>query len=64
MPKPRPPTKWEQFAQMKGITKKKRSKLEFDETAGEWRRRFGYKRAGDTEDILIVDAKSTDQVLT
>lgn len=41
LPKPRPQTKWEKFAQKKGIVKKKRSKLAYDETSGEWRRRCG-----------------------
>ena len=38
LPKPRATTKWEIFAQEKGIQKKKRSKREYDEAAGEWRR--------------------------
>lgn len=31
LPKPRELTKWEKFAQKKGIVKKKRSKLQYDE---------------------------------
>ncbi|XP_002965895.2 ribosome biogenesis regulatory protein homolog [Selaginella moellendorffii] len=61
LPKPRPPTKWEQFAQSKGIKKRKRSKLDFDEDAGEWRRRYGYKRVADERDIPVIEAKSTDE---
>ncbi|NXU08861.1 RRS1 protein, partial [Pardalotus punctatus] len=38
-PKPRPPTRWEQFARLKGIRRKKKTSLE-------WRRRWGYRRAG------------------
>nr|XP_056710746.1 ribosome biogenesis regulatory protein homolog [Euleptes europaea] len=47
-PKPRPPTRWEQFARLKGIrpTRKKRGTLVWDEAAKEWRRRWGYRRAG------------------
>lgn len=61
-PQPRAPTRWEAFAARKGIdTKKsKRSKLVFDETEGEWKRRHGYKRANDDADIPIVDAKPGD----
>ena len=60
-PQPRAPTRWEAFAARKGIDKKaKRSKLVFDEGEGEWRRRHGYKRAGDDSDIPIVDAKPGD----
>lgn len=60
LPKPRPPTKWEIFAQRKGIQKRKRSSLEFDETNQEWRRRYGYKRVDDENDIPIVDAGRED----
>lgn len=56
LPKPRPPTKWEIFAQRKGIQKRKRSSVEFDENNQEWRRRYGYKRVDDENDIPIVDA--------
>lgn len=40
LPKPKAQTKWQKFAQKKGIVKKKRSKLAYDETSGEWRRRY------------------------
>uniref|UniRef100_A0A8B9U011 Hydroxyacid-oxoacid transhydrogenase, mitochondrial n=1 Tax=Anas zonorhyncha TaxID=75864 RepID=A0A8B9U011_9AVES len=45
-PKPRPPTRWEQFARLKGIRRRKRTSLVWDEQAKEWRRRWGYRRAG------------------
>lgn len=61
LPKPRPPTKWEKFAQTKGIVKRKRSKLEYDEGAGEYRRRHGYKRVRDDKDELIIEAKPGDE---
>ncbi|KAH7422610.1 hypothetical protein KP509_12G016900 [Ceratopteris richardii] len=64
LPKPRPPTKWEIFAQRKGIKKRKRSKLEFDEQNQEWRRRYGYKRVRDEKDIPIIDAKPSDEIGT
>ena len=41
-------TKWEKFAREKGIVKRKRSKLVFDETSGEWVRRFGFNKASRT----------------
>lgn len=62
LPKPRPPTKWELFAQKKGIKKRKRSKLEFDEQTDEWRRRYGYKRVRDEKDIPIIEAKPSDEL--
>ncbi|XP_015239847.1 PREDICTED: ribosome biogenesis regulatory protein homolog [Cyprinodon variegatus] len=60
-PKPRPPTRWEQFAKLKGIQKKKKTNLVWDETAKEWRRRWGYKRANDdTKEWLIEVPGSSD----
>jgi len=34
IPKPKPPTKWEAFATVKGIKKRKKNKLEWDEVLG------------------------------
>lgn len=64
IPKPRPPTKWEIFAQRKGIQKTKRSKLEWDETAGEWRRRHGYKRVNDESEIPVIEARPDEETGT
>ncbi|KAK9811038.1 hypothetical protein WJX73_008233 [Symbiochloris irregularis] len=62
LPKPREPTKWEKFAQQKGIDKKqKRSKLVYDEGEKEWRRRYGYKRANDPAEIPIIEAKAGEE---
>jgi regulator of ribosome biosynthesis len=58
LPKPKPLTKWQKFAQEKGIRKRKRSKLVFDEDQQEWRRRHGKGRAGDANDLFAVEAKS------
>ncbi|CAJ1082209.1 ribosome biogenesis regulatory protein homolog [Xyrichtys novacula] len=60
-PKPKPPTKWEEFAKLKGIQKKKKTNLVWDETAKEWRRRWGYKRANDgTKEWLIEVPETAD----
>uniref|UniRef100_A0A8C5GPC7 Ribosome biogenesis regulatory protein n=2 Tax=Gouania willdenowi TaxID=441366 RepID=A0A8C5GPC7_GOUWI len=60
-PKQRPPTRWEQFAKLKGIQKKKKTNLVWDETAKEWRRRWGYQRAkDDTKEWLIEVPGSAD----
>lgn len=48
--------------QEKGIRKRKRSKLVFDEEAKEWRRRHGYKRVNDDADVPVIEARSTDKV--
>ncbi|KAL0376113.1 UNVERIFIED_CONTAM: Ribosome biogenesis regulatory protein [Sesamum calycinum] len=61
LPKPRPPTKWELFAEKKGIQKRKKEKLVFDEQTGTWKRRHGYDRVNDDNDIPIIEAKSTDE---
>eukprot|EP00899_Mesostigma_viride_P017971 jgi/Mesvir1/26175/Mv06872-RA.1 len=62
LPKPKPLTKWEKFAKEKGIRKKKKDKVVWDDATGEWRRRYGYKRAGDISDVGVIEAKPTDQV--
>lgn len=45
VPKPRPLTKWQQFAKDKGIIKKKKSKLTWDEQLKKWIPLYGFKRA-------------------
>ncbi|XP_062985926.1 ribosome biogenesis regulatory protein homolog [Elgaria multicarinata webbii] len=64
LPKARPLTKWEQFARLKGIrpTRKKRGTLVWDEAAKEWRRRWGYQRAGGdpSRDWLLEVPDSAD----
>jgi len=47
IPKPKPPTKWELFAQKQGIGNKKRGRMIFDEESKTWKPRFGYKRGND-----------------
>lgn len=60
-PKPKAPTRWEQFAKLKGIQKKKKTNLVWDETAKEWKRRWGYKRAkDDTKEWLIEVPENAD----
>lgn len=63
LPQPRLPTKWEQFAQRKGIQKRKRSSLAFDEGQQTWKRRYGYDRAnpGEVANPIMV-AKPSDKV--
>ena len=64
LPAPRAPTRWEAFAAKKGIQKKKRPTVVWDEDAGEWRRRHGYKRAGDAREVPIIEASAADKVRT
>lgn len=62
LPKPKEMTKWQKFAQQKGITKRKRSKMVLDEASGEYKRRHGYGRANDELDTPIIEAKASDKV--
>ncbi|ERL86708.1 hypothetical protein D910_04114 [Dendroctonus ponderosae] len=45
VPKPKELTKWEQFAKEKGIQKKKKSKLSWDDQLQKWVPLFGFKRS-------------------
>ncbi|KAK6643042.1 hypothetical protein RUM43_004545 [Polyplax serrata] len=45
VPIPRGPTKWEKFAKEKGIVKKKKDKLKWDDILKKWVPLYGYKRA-------------------
>lgn len=44
VPKPKPLTKWQQFAKDKGIQKKKKSKLSWDEQLKKWVPMYGFKK--------------------
>ncbi|KAI4344116.1 hypothetical protein L6164_011384 [Bauhinia variegata] len=60
LPKPKPPTKWELFAQKRGIRNRKKDKIAYDEQSGTWKRTYGYDRANDEEAIPIIEAKMND----
>nr|CAD7463989.1 unnamed protein product [Timema tahoe] len=45
VPKPKPISKWQKYAQEKGITKKRKSKVTWDEVLKKWVPNYGYKRA-------------------
>lgn len=61
VPQEKPPTKWERFAAKKGIkakTRDARRNLAYDETSGEWTRKWGYKglnKKGEDAPIMEVD---------
>ncbi|KAK9475267.1 ribosomal biogenesis regulatory protein [Dipodascopsis tothii] len=61
LPAPKPPTKWEKFAKAKGIqAKEKTGNTVYDETTGEWVRKWGYKgknKATDSQWLVEVDDK-------
>mmetsp|Transcript_11753 Transcript_11753/g.21489 ORF Transcript_11753/g.21489 Transcript_11753/m.21489 type:complete len:297 (+) Transcript_11753:19-909(+) len=58
IPKPREATTWEKFAKLKGIRKRKKDKVAYDEQTGEWRRTYGYKKANDINDTWAIPAKA------
>lgn len=43
-----------------GIKNRKKDKIVYDEQTGTWKRRHGYDRVNDDEDIPIIEAKMTD----
>lgn len=45
VPAARQPTRWEQYAQAKGIQKRKKTRLVWDEVSQSWKPRYGYRRA-------------------
>jgi regulator of ribosome biosynthesis len=47
LPKPKVETRWEKFAREKGIEKKKKGRMVWDDAKQEWAPRWGYKRAND-----------------
>eukprot|EP00456_Euglypha_rotunda_P074993 TRINITY_DN6905_c0_g1_i3.p1 TRINITY_DN6905_c0_g1~~TRINITY_DN6905_c0_g1_i3.p1 ORF type:complete len:376 (-),score=71.50 TRINITY_DN6905_c0_g1_i3:22-1149(-) len=64
LPKGKPKTKWEEFAATKGIKKRKKSAMEFDEATGEYKRRYGYQRANDPtkQNEWLIEAKAGDKM--
>jgi len=61
LPRPMPPTKWETFALKKGIQKRKKDKIVYDEQTDQFKRRHGYDRVNDDNDIPIIEAKASDE---
>lgn len=60
LPKPPAPTRWAKFAQEKGIVKKKRERMMYDELQQKWMPRYGYKRHNSDDAEWVLPAKSTD----
>uniref|UniRef100_A0A915PWU5 Ribosome biogenesis regulatory protein n=1 Tax=Setaria digitata TaxID=48799 RepID=A0A915PWU5_9BILA len=65
LPDERQLTKWEQYAQQKGIRKKKKDRKVFDEEVKEWKSRYGYRRAkdNDAKDWLIEIPDNKDPMI-
>jgi regulator of ribosome biosynthesis len=65
LPQGKETTRWERYAKTKGIVKKKRSKMVWDEDSKTWAPRFGYGRAKSAKDSAenwVVEAKPGDDV--
>uniref|UniRef100_A0A0A9W6R7 Ribosome biogenesis regulatory protein n=2 Tax=Lygus hesperus TaxID=30085 RepID=A0A0A9W6R7_LYGHE len=62
LPKPKPLTKWEEFAKKKGISPKKKSNVTWDEVLKKWVPRYGYKKsaAEKEKDWIIEVPQSVD----
>ena len=63
LPQDLPQTRWEKFAKSKGIQKKKREKMVWDEATQQWAPRWGYGRANNAKDApenWVVEAKPGD----
>ncbi|KAI9536125.1 Rhodanese- sulfurtransferase [Dissostichus eleginoides] len=58
-PKVRAITKWEEFAKLKGIQKRKKTNLVWDENAKDWKRRWGYQRGGDDTKEWLIEVPVT-----
>lgn len=60
LPKAKPPTKWEQYAKLKGITKTKKGRKVWDDVAKEWRPTWGMNAAGDKTKQWCIPYSSKD----
>lgn len=57
LPKPKEKTKWEKFAELKGIQNRKKSAKVFDEATETYKRRFGYDKANDEMKDWAIEHK-------
>ncbi|ROT37240.1 ribosomal biogenesis regulatory protein [Sodiomyces alkalinus F11] len=64
IPKPKEPTRWERFAEKRGIkpkTREQRRNLAYDEETGEWRPKWGFKglnKKGEDDWLVEVDPEA------
>ncbi|XP_076808178.1 ribosome biogenesis regulatory protein homolog [Clavelina lepadiformis] len=61
IPKLRPPTKWEEYAKLKGIKNRKKGRMVWDDASKSWKPRWGYQRAkDDTKEWVLEVPKNAD----
>lgn len=64
VPEAKPPTKWQRFAEKKGIkpkTREQRRNITFDKESGDWTRKWGYgglNKKGENDPIVEVDPEA------
>jgi regulator of ribosome biosynthesis len=59
IPEVKDETKWQKFAKEKGIQKKKKERMVWDEVRQEFAPRWGYKRAdAGVEDLAVIEIKN------
>jgi regulator of ribosome biosynthesis len=61
VPEQKHQTRWERFAEKKGIQKRKKTRVQYDESRDEYRPTFGYKNQGKTEKDLSDWIKEVDE---
>lgn len=60
-PQPKPLSRWEKFAQRKGIQKHaKRDRLVWDERSEDWKPRYGTNKANNKEDVWLAEHRPSD----
>lgn len=60
LPKERPMTKWQQYAKLKGIQKKKKTRKVWDEESKEWKVRWGFGRKNDSTKDWLIEIKPNE----
>jgi regulator of ribosome biosynthesis len=62
IPQPKPLTRWQKFADRKGIKKKedRKDRLVWDEASEDWKPRYGSNRANNKEDAWLMEHKEGD----
>lgn len=63
IPKVEAKTRWEKFMESRNMRKRKRSRLVWDETSGDWKPRWGYKSAKKSEERAqnaVMEVKDGD----
>jgi regulator of ribosome biosynthesis len=63
LPKPKKETKWEKFAREKGIQKRKKGRMIYDEEKEEYAPRFGYKKANDDLHDWAMEMKNGQDIM-